>query len=308
MKTLKLLFVLITTSIMVSSCNVVVEDYNNPNNYVSLEDVVSNYDLWYIDYNKTTGQGDVPFLSKAFTISFLNGNLYANNNLVGIGATGNGYGIPVGIYDTNNGSLEINHDLDGYFDFDVIQISDDQIKLVDNFNNVSYYLVGYQKFNFDFDQIFYDNIEYFLQEYDAWGKTFTSSEGEISAFDNENYLQFTPEDLTTFYSSQDEVGTTIDNLLWDYVGSYSVANVQGYNNLKVLTLHYDSDDTEEFELTVIDDETISLYNINSGTTYEFSGFGYIQYLKESSKKNTVSSSGRKRTKVIRETKIRRHLK
>ncbi len=293
---------------MVSSCNVVVEDYNNPNNYVSLEDVVSNYDLWYIDYNKTTGQGDVPFLSKAFTISFLNGNLYANNNLVGIGATGNGYGIPVGIYDTNNGSLEINHDLDGYFDFDVIQISDDQIKLVDNFNNVSYYLVGYQKFNFDFDQIFYDNIEYFLQEYDAWGKTFTSSEGEISAFDNENYLQFTPEDLTTFYSSQDEVGTTIDNLLWDYVGSYSVANVQGYNNLKVLTLHYDSDDTEEFELTVIDDETISLYNINSGTTYEFSGFGYIQYLKESSKKNTVSSSGRKRTKVIRETKIRRHLK
>jgi hypothetical protein len=308
MKTLKLLFVLITTSVIVSSCNVVVKDLNNPNNYVSLEDVVSSYDLWYIDYNKTTGQGDVPFLSKAFTISFLNGKLYANNNLVGIGATGNGYGIQVGIYDTYNGSLEINHDLDGYFDFDVVQLSNDQIKLVDNFNNVSYYLVGYQKFNFDYNQIFYDNIEYFLQEYNAWAKTYTSSEGEISAFDNENYLQFTPEDLTTFYSSQDEVGTTIDNLLWDYVGSYSVANVQGYDNLKILTLHYDSNDTEEFELTVIDDETISLYNIYSGTTYEFSGLGYIQYLKQSSKKNSVSSTGRKRTKVVRETKIRKHLK
>ena len=309
MKTLKLLFTVIITSIVVSSCSVVVDNFNNPNsNYVSLEEIVSSYDLWYIDYNKTTGQGDVPFLSKAFTISFLNGKLYANNNLVGIGATGNGYGIQVGNYNTYNGSLEINHDLDGYFDFDVIQISDNQIKLVDNFDNVTYYLEGYQKSNFNYDQIFYDNIEYFLQEYNAWEKTYTSNEGTISAFDNENYLQFTPENLTTFYSSQDKVGTTIDNLLWDYVGSYSVANVQGYDNLKILTLHYDSNDTEEFELTVINDETISLYNLNSGTTYEFSGLGYIQYLKQSSKKNSVSSTGRKRTKVIRETKIRKHLK
>jgi hypothetical protein len=309
MKTLKLLFAIIITSIVVSSCNVVVDDINNPNsNYVSLEEIVSSYDLWYIDYNRTSGQGDVPFLSKAFTISFLNGKLFANNNLVGIGASGNGYGIQVGNYNTFNGSLEVNHDLDGYFDFDVIQLSDNQIKLEDNFNKVTYYLEGYQKNTFDYDQIFYDNIEYFLQEYDAWAKTGVSDNGEVNAFDNENFLQFTPEDITTFYSSQDEVGTTIDNLLWDYVGDYEVADVQGYDNLKILTLDYDSGDTEEFELTVIDDETISLYQISSGTTYEFTGKGYIQYLKSSKTKNTVSNTGRKRTKVKRETKIRRHLK
>lgn len=309
MKTLKLLFIITVTSIAVSSCSVVVDNFNNPNaNYISLEEVVSNYDLWYIDYNKTTGQGDVPFLSKAFTVSFLNGKLYANNNLVGIGSVGNGYGVQIGNYNTYNGSLEINHDLDGYFDFDIVQLSGNHIKLVDNFNNVTYYLEGYQKYNFDYNQIFYDNIEYFLQEYDAWEKTFVSENGTVNAFDNENFLQFTPENITTFYSSQDNVGTTIDNLLWDYVGNYSVANIQGYDNLKILTLDYDLGYTEEFELTVINDETISLYQISSGTTYEFTGRGYIQYLKSDKTKNSVRNNGRKRTKVIRETKIRRHLK
>lgn len=307
MKSLKLLFIITVTSIAVSSCSIVVDDINNPN-YISLEEVVSNYDLWYINYNKTTGQGDVPFLSKAFTISFLNGKLYANNNLVGIGSTGNGYGIQIGNYNTYNGSLEVNHTIDGYFNFDVIQISNNQIKLVDNFDNVTYYLEGYQKYNFDYNQIFYDNIEYFLQEYDAWEKTYVSDNGTVNAFDNENFLQFTPENITTFYSSQDDVGTNIDNLLWDYVGNYSVADVQGYDNLKILTLDYDLGDTEEFELTVINDETISLYHINSGTTYEFTGRGYIQYLKSDKTKKEVSNTGRKRTKIKRETKIRRYLK
>jgi len=307
MKTLKLLFAIVVTGIVTTSCSVVVDNLNTPN-YVSLEEVVSSYDLWYIDYNRTTGQGDVPFLSKAFTISFLNGKLYANNNLVGIGLAGDGYGIQIGNYYTNNGSLEVDHDLDGYFSFDVVQLSGNSIKLVDNFDNVTYYLEGYQKSNFNYDQIFYDNIEYFLQEYDAWEKTNVSDNGSVNAFDNENFLQFTPENITTFYSSQDNIGTNIDNLLWDYVGNYSVADVQGYDNLKILTLDYDNGDIEEFELTVINDETISLYQISSGTTYEFTGRGYIQYLKSSNSKKSVSSKGRKRTKVTRETKIRRHLK
>ncbi len=68
-----------------------------------LEEVVAAYDLWYIDYHKTTGTGDIPFLSKAFTVSFLNGQMYANNNIADIGITGNGLGINVGNYDTFNG-------------------------------------------------------------------------------------------------------------------------------------------------------------------------------------------------------------
>ena len=307
MRTLKLLFTTVVAGILFTSCSVIIDEFNDPY-YVDLEGVVTAYDLWYIDYNQTTGIGDVPFLSKAFTISFINGKLYANNNLVGIGTTGNGYGILVGYYDTFNGSLEIDHDLDGYFNFEVVQLSTDRLKLVDNYNNVSYYLEGYQKYSFDFNQIFYDNIEYFLQEYDAWEKTDVSATGNLNEFDNENYLAFTPENITTFYSSQDRVGTNIDEIYWDYVGGYSVANVQGYDNLKILTLDYDSVGNEEFELTVINDEKISLYHINSGTTYEFTGVGYIQYLKSSSTKETVGNEGRKRTKVTRETKIRRNLK
>ncbi len=313
MRTLKLLFATLIISISFTACSVVVED-DFHDNYVILEDIVTAYDLWYVDYNQTTGNGDVAFLSKAFTISFVNGKLFANNNLVGIGSTGNGYGIQIGYYNTFNGYLEVDHNLDGYFDFDVIQISKDRIRLKDNFNNVTYYLEGYQKYNFDFDQVFYDNIEYFLQEYDAWEKTYTSQTGALNEFDKENFLAFTPENLTTFYSSQDDYGTNIANIYWDYVGDYNVANVQGYDNLKILTLSYDSWGTEEFELSVINDRKISLYHINSGTTYEFTGRGYIQYLKTSSAKmsentvSNVSNEGRKRTKVNRETKIRRDLK
>jgi hypothetical protein len=310
MRTLKLLFATLIISISFTACSVVVED-DFHDNYVNLEDVVTAYDLWYIDYNQTTGNGDVAFLSKAFTISFINGKMFANNNLVGIGSTGNGYGIQIGYYNTFNGYLEVDHNLDGYYDFDVIQISRDRIRLKDNFNNVTYYLEGYQKYNFDFDQVFYDNIEYFLQEYAAWEKTYTSQTGALNEFDNENFLAFTPENLTTFYSSQDDNGTNIANIYWDYIGGYDVANVQGYDNLKILTLDYDSWGTEEFELSVINDRKISLYHIDSGTTYEFSGKGYIQYKKSSlanKTENTVSNDGRKRTKVERETKIRRYLK
>ena len=171
MKTLKLLFATLIIGISFTSCSVIIDDTDDVY-YESLEDVVTNYDLWYIDYNKTVGNGDVAFLSKAFTVSFINGKVFANNNLVGIGSTGNGYGIQIGYYDTYKGFLEVDHNLDGYFDFDVIQVSSDRIKLKDNYNNVTYYLEGYQKYNFNYDQIFYDNIEYFLQEYNAWEKIF----------------------------------------------------------------------------------------------------------------------------------------
>ncbi|SDW16734.1 hypothetical protein SAMN05444411_101195 [Lutibacter oricola] len=307
MKTLKLLFATLVLSIAVTSCSTTVNGLNDDDfYYATLEDIISTNDIWYVDYNETTGTGDIPFMSKAFTISFLNGKLYANNNLVGIGSTGNGYGIQIGYYNTNKGYLEIDHDIDGFIDFDVIEINSDRIKLSDNYNNVTYTLEGYQKYNFDFDKIFYENIEYLLQEFEAWEKSYVSDSGDVNEFDNENFLAFTPENITTFYSSKDEVGTNIANILWDYVGGYEVYDVQGYENLKILTLDYDSYGTEEFELTVINDDKIELYHVNSGTTYEFDGLNYIQYKKSAKGKgSTVSNEGRKRTKVKRATKIRK---
>jgi hypothetical protein len=300
------------TGAFFTSCTVIYDDIDNGfGDTISLERVVTEYDLWYVDYHRTTGVGDVPFMSRAFTISFRNGILYANNNIVDIGRTGNGLGISVGTYDTFNGVLETNHDIDNYNDFEIFQISANEIRLYNYRENVSYYLVGFQRNNFDYDKLFYENIEYFLQEFIAWEKT-TTTGGTPNAFDDENYLSFTPENITTFYSSQDSFGTNIDAIDWSYVGGYEVFDVTGYEDLKVLTLNYDGGDIEEFELSVINDETISLYHIDTETTYDFSGRGFIQFLKgENSSEKTlpaVRNSNRKRTKVQRETKIRRNLK
>ena len=113
MKTLKLLFTTIIIGAFLSSCTIY-DDGFVENYPPTLEDVVSGYDLWYVDYHRTTGFGDVPYVSRAFTLSFINGILYANNNIVDIGRTGNGLGIDVGTYNTFNGLLETNHDIDGF--------------------------------------------------------------------------------------------------------------------------------------------------------------------------------------------------
>lgn len=298
MKTLKLLLVFVLTSTLFTSC--IIEDNGIIDDRITLEELVTSYDLWYVDYNKTTGNGEVPFLSKAFTISFQNGRLYANNNLVGIGTVGNGYGLQIGFYDTINGVLEVNHSKDGFIDLRVEQVSRDQIRIIDTRNGVTYYLDGYQKVNFDYDTIFYDNIEYFLQEYAAWEKSYASQQGQVNAFDNENFLEFTPEgNESVFKSSKDKTGINIADIQWDFIGNYKVYNVNGKENLKILTLDYDGPDNEEFELSVINDGKIKLYHSKSGTTYEFTGLGNIQYKKGSTKQKVRHT---KRFKTNRETK------
>ncbi len=298
MKTFKLLTGLLLTITLFTSCVVTVDGFDDS---ITLEQLVTSHDLWYIDYNKTTGNGDVPFLSKAFTVSFQNGSLLANNNLVGLGSVGNGYGDHIGYYETINGVLEVDHNLDGFIDLEVVQLSNDEIKVRDTYTNTSYYLIGYQKGNFDYDFVFYDNIEYFLQEYVAWEKTYTSQEGALNEFDNETFLQFTPENLTTFRSSEDEFGTNIDFINWDFVGGYEVFDVAGFDDVKILTLDYDFFDNEEFELSVINDEEIDLFHVTSGTTYTFKGRGNIIF-KNASEKGVQKD--RKRFKVNRKTKKR----
>jgi len=307
---LKLLFTIIITGTLLSACSTINDDgfvYFQP----TVEEVVSSYDLWYVDYHRTTGSGDVPYVSRAFTLSFLNGILYANNNIVDIGRTGSGLGIDVGTYGTFNGLLATNHDLDGVNDFELTILSDNEIELYNFRQNVSYYLIGYSVNTFDYDKLFYENIEYFLQEYLAWEKV-SATGGAPNAFDDENYLEFTPENLTTFRSSQDDFGTQVADLNWNYVGGYEVFDLTGFEDLKILTLNYDSGDIEEFELSVVDDGSVSLYHYNSDTTYDFSGRGFVQYLKGEenvkSAKENVRNNDRKRTKVIRKTKNRRNLK
>ena len=161
MKAKKLLFAILISSTIFNSCTIVDDDIFD--NGISLSQLLSGYDLWYVDYNRTTGNGDIPFVSRAFTLSFFNRVMYANNNIVDIGRTGNGLGIPVGSYGTFGIYLETFHDLDGRNDFEVEQLSANRIRIYSTSQNVSYLLIGYQRSNFDYDLLFYDNIEYFLQ-------------------------------------------------------------------------------------------------------------------------------------------------
>nr|WP_299072047.1 nicotinic acid mononucleotide adenyltransferase [uncultured Allomuricauda sp.] len=294
MKIGKLLFGIVFIGLLASSCytEVVFEDDFIEESSYNTALVLEAYDLWYIDINETRGNGEVPFLQSAFTISFDRGVVYANNNMVGIGKTGNGLGIDVGSYATLNGAVEINHDIDNLWLLEVFAVNNNTLELYDSRSKTSYILRGYQRSNFDYDMVFYDNITYFLQEYEIWEKTFTSEVGAINEFDDENYLQFLSGDNGDFFrSSIDGSGIPISNIQWDYEGDFEVFDVINDETLKTLTLDYDFLGNDYFELYVINDSTIELYHVDSGTIYEFTGRGYIQYLKSGSK------TGKKRSKV-----------
>jgi len=296
MKTIKLLSGFALIAILFTSCHVdVINNSNQDVPSISLDQLLNSYDLWYVDINKTIGYGQTPFLQKAFTVSFLGGNVYANNNLVGIGSQGNGLGISIGYYDAYDMILDVYHDLDGFSTFDVYQIDSNTIELYNPNNDTSYFLNGYQRENFDYDFVFYDNIHYFLQEYEAWEKTYTSYVGALNEFDNENFLQFLAGgNDSTFRSSQDEVGANVNNLYWDFIGDYGINDVSGNMYLKTLTLDYDYFDNEYFELSVINDGQIELYHPASGTYYEFQGRGYIQYMAPNDEASgKATSSGNK---------------
>jgi len=294
MKTIKLLLLAIVSPFVLTSCStdVFIGD-NYVDHSIPLPQLMEGYDLWYIDYDATTGTGDVPFLTRAFTISFLNGDLFANNNLAGIGTTGNGFGIRIGDYDYFTNTVRVYHNVYGVYDLEVYQLASNRIKLYDRVENVSYYLTGYQRSGFDYNKLFNDNIHYFLQEYKAWEKVYTSNVGALNDFDNEHFIQFLAGgNDATFRSSQDAPGTNINTIYWDFTGVYGVFNT---NNpyTKTLTLDYDFWGNESFTLSVINDSRIRLYHNASGTTYEFVGRGFIQYLRQSANKTTKDTTLRK---------------
>ncbi|WP_452220075.1 nicotinic acid mononucleotide adenyltransferase [Lacinutrix salivirga] len=299
MKTIKLLSIFALATTLFTSCytEVIVDDYADPTPAISLHQLLNSHELWYVDINQTVGYGETYFLQIAFTVSFKNGVLYANNNLVGIGSQGNGFGVPIGYYDAYDMILDIDHDIDGFDSFDVYQVDYNTIELYNPFNDTSYFLEGYQRSNFDYDYVFYDNIHYFMQEYEAWEKTYTSNFGALNEFDNENYLQFLAGgNDSTFRSSQDLQGTNPNNIFWDFTGDYSIGNVSGNLYTKTLTLDYDYFDNEFFELNVINDQTVELLHTDSGTVYEFKGRGYIQYLKNGTSIDKSKSSSEKKRK------------
>jgi len=303
MQVIKLLLGCILVGTLMTSCytEVISEDEFIEESGFNTAQVLESYDLWYIDINATKGNGEVPFLQRAFTISFDNGKVYANNNIVGLGKTGSGYGIDVGYFDALPGVIEIDHDIDGLWLLDVFAINGNTLELYDSNSNTSYYLKGYQINSFDFDMVFYDNIHYFLQEYNAWEKTYTSQEGALNDFDDENFLQFLSDSESDFFrSSIDKTGTFVNSLEWDFEGVYEIFDVENDETLKTLTLSYDFMGNDYFELYVINDSTIELYHPSSETIYEFKGRGYIEYLK--SGKGSVEKKRKKTLNPVMKVK------
>ncbi|PKA83052.1 hypothetical protein ATE92_1198 [Ulvibacter sp. MAR_2010_11] len=295
-----LAFAVIITLFTSCYTETIVEDpYHEEVPNLTLGELMASYELWYVDIDRTSGSGYIPFLQKAFTVSFRSGTLFANNNLVGIGNQGNGFGISVGYYDTFDYILDISHDLDGFYSFDVIQRNNNEVELYFPQQDLSYILVGYQRSNFDYDKLFYDNIHYFLQEYVTWEKTFTSEYGALNEFDNENFVQFLPGGGDgNFRSSQDANGTPINELYWDYTGIYNVDDVPGNQYQKYLTLDYDYLGNEYFDLSVINDNNIELFHDASGTLYRFTGRGYIQYKNKEGKLRESKATIAKQMKKI----------
>ncbi len=293
MKALKLLFGFTLLATLFTSCytEVIVEEDTtiDPVPTITLEEVLNSHELWYVDINRSNASGQIPYLQIAFTLSFRNGNIMANNNLVGIGDQGYGFGIDVGYYDTFADELEISHDIDGFYTFEVTQLNDREIELYNRMHNVQYVLVGYQRSTFDYDLLFYDNIHYFVQEYVAWEKIYTSPYGEPNEFDYENFLQFLPGGGDgNFQSSQDDNGADIHSIYWDYTGIFNIDDVTGDMYAKYLTLDYDYLGNEYFVLDVIDDRTVELFHEPSGTLYRFRGKGYIQYKNNEKRKMRLS--------------------
>ncbi len=298
MRAKKLLFGILGIGFLASSCytEVVLEDEFIVESAFNTDLALQSYDLWYVDINATRGNGEIPFLQQAFTISFVDGIVFANNNIVGLGKTGNGFGIAVGVYDTFNDIVDIDHDLDGFWGFEVYAVRPNVLELYNNRTNTSYFLNGYQRGNFDYDRLFYENIDLLLQEFEAWEKTFTSTDGAVNEFDEENFLYFFGNGGRSFQSSVDPVGTPVSKLQWDYQGNYAIFDTND-ETLKILTLDYDYMGNDYFELYVIDDSTIELYHVASGTVYEFMGRGFLQFLKgkekEVERKKRIKSTNAK---------------
>jgi hypothetical protein len=279
-------FLLLTLSF--SSCTIE-EHYETYDNPQSLNQTLQSYDLWYVDIDRTTGTGDIPFMSRAFTISFMyNGTVFANNNIVGIGVTGNGYGINVGSYQSfdYDGIVEIAHAIDGVVAFEVRQLSNNEIELFNRAENVKYLLVGYQKNHFDYDKLFYENISYFLQEFEAWSKVYEDLSQPGAVFAGENHLAFYVDGNTnTFQTSEMAPNTPDASIQWDYTGNYDVYN-SSVEDVKELVLRYYIDNSQEdFDLVILNDHRIRLINFNTNNLYEFEGQNYIQYMRPGRLKN-----------------------
>jgi len=133
MKTIKIVLSFAFIATFLTSCytEVAVDDFNNIEPTISINQLLSSHEIWYVDINSTLGYGETPFLQKAFTVSFINNVVYANNNIAGLGANGDGFGIDVGEYDAYNMILDVQHDIDGFSTFDVYEVDYNTIEKIE---------------------------------------------------------------------------------------------------------------------------------------------------------------------------------
>lgn len=302
MKYLNLAFRFSIIALLVTSCY-----HDDIIDTQAVQTTLFNQDLWYVDIHTTEGNGEVPFIQRAFTLSFLSEGLYANNNIVGIGNTGNGYGIQIADYAIDGNLLTVSHADEGTWNLEIYPINNKKIELYHRGTDTSFYLIGYQKHNFDYDLVFYDNLHYLLQEYAVWEKVSTSATGAVNDFDKEQLLQFFPENNGTFRSSIDLLRIGLNRVEWDYAGLYKVYDIPNEKYLKTLTLDYDYLGNDYFEIDVINDKEIDLYHPTSKTTYTFVGRSLQLYAK-AAKNLRLGKKRQKNVNAVMNVKKARQIK
>lgn len=243
---------------------------------------VFSQDLWIL---QESNGAVVPFIDRAFTISMSGGDLYANNNIFRLGAIGDGYGDRIGSVSFYKDLLELNHQQEGLFAFYVDRINVNTIRLTEIDTGVFYVFTGYRLNHFNFDQLFFENLEFLLQEFQAWENTQTLN-GVSNRFDQENYIQFQPNGV--FRTSIDPNGLSIDRVLWKYTGTYQVETIPNNLEQKRLFLSYADGSRESFLIKVNQDYEVSLCHDQSRTDYVFTGRKNIIYNKQKGPKKQVS--------------------
>jgi len=154
--------------------------------------------------------------------------------------------------------------------------------LYDRNQRVTYTLNGYNKSNYNYQNVVYNNIGLLLQEFVAWKKV-SAIGGFKNPFDNKNFLGFETFD-NEFVSSNSPSNSSLNNINWNSGGYYSVLNTIDVRK-KILWLDF-PDRRDIFELTLANnglDNKIYLYHIESGRSYTFVGDGYIQFMRSQKK-------------------------
>lgn len=271
---MKNLLSLLFSIIILSSCSSDDDNATNQPQSNSIEELLGSYDLWYVEPDQYTS--DFELGQEAITFSFVENQLYANKNLIGfdpelIGNEESTYTVE---QTGNNASITIDDT-----SFTVFGVSGNSLKLVNSYDNsTAFYITGYAANDFPLDDIFYERMAHFFNEYKFWQKTATENPDDNEGnFATLNYIEFS--EVRNFRSSEDTEDLTYDQINWQYQGSYRLttenSEEEPISNELIFIYHTDENEEEiandTLKVNVLNENRIQLSEPDLNIHYTFEG-------------------------------------